>query len=182
MVNNLKITFLLFFVCPAILGQNLTDSTHIQISTDWLGVWKGNMSLVYSNGKSQNIAYQIHISKSDTSQRWFWTIVYGEGKDKQERKYELLAVNSNLGKYAIDEKNSIILDAFFADNTLACHFLVEKNRIMTFYRLENAQLYFENWMVKDENPNKTGKGAKDIPEVLSFPFKVMQRAVLKKNN
>ncbi|NJO01219.1 MAG: hypothetical protein HC880_05520 [Bacteroidia bacterium] len=46
------------------------------------------------------------------------------------------------GKYRIDEKNGIILDASFLGNTLISRFAVENNLIMAIYRLEGQTFLF----------------------------------------
>ncbi len=154
------------------------DSLQIKISEDWLGVWKGKMSLYSASGVSQVIDNEIHIQKI-SPQRWTWKIVYDDGKNRQERAYELLASNADKGKYQIDEKNSIVLDAQWSDNTLLCVFKVEKSQIFTTYRLLNHTLYFENVMVRSDQPKTTG-GQGEVPKVDSFPIRSFQRGILKK--
>jgi hypothetical protein len=169
----------LFFAHISIVFAQIPDSAQIKISAEWLGIWKGKMTLQYASGTSQVIDNELHIQKI-SDKLWAWRIVYDDGKNRQERAYELLVINSLKGKYQIDEKNSIILNAYFADNTLMSVFTVEKNQIFTTYRLQNDTLYFENIMVRSDQPTMTG-GQGETPKVESFPVRVLQRGVLKKN-
>ena len=178
MRNRLTTLIFLFFLFPFSTAFS-QDSLAVSLPETWLGEWKGEMHLFYANGKTQKVAVELHIQKTENKGKWAWAIFYGEGEEKQKRAYELLAINSLKGKYLIDEKNSILLDAFFADNTLMSRFMVMNNLIMTIYRMEGESLYFENISGKDNLPNISG-GKDDIPEVSSYPVSVLQRGILKK--
>lgn len=175
--------FLFSCLCLAfhsIKAQNSTDSLKVQLPTAWIGEWAGKLDIVYSNGTKTSVPMQLLIKPTDSTDRWNWTIVYGEGDKRQDRKYQLLAKNSAKGWYQIDEKNGILLDAFFAQNTLVSMFEVEGNQLTSLERLEGNKLYFEIYMSVVKAPNVSGGTSKDIPPVKSFPVRVLQKAVLKK--
>jgi len=169
----------IFFFCNQIIFSQVPDSLQIKLPETWLGTWQGQMILTYASGKSMEIEVGLEIKKMENQVRWNWKIIYDDSKNRQERAYELIAINSKLGKYAIDENNSIVLDAFFADNTLSSVFNVENNLIFTTYRLQGDTLYFENTMVKKDKPKITG-GKEGNPKVDSFEVLVLQRGILKK--
>jgi hypothetical protein len=178
--SALFLVVFLFFTTFNFAQNTVPDSLQIKIPETWLGTWKGTMKLHYANGKTQEVATELRIQKTSDPSRWKWMIVYEEGTARQERPYELIAQNTAKGKYVVDEKNDILLDAYFADNTLMSQFEVQGNLLMTIERLEGDTLYFENIMAKTGKPNKSGGSSVDIPEVKSYPVVVMQRAALKK--
>jgi hypothetical protein len=174
----LYFALMLLYACP--LQAQTLDSTQVQIPLDWIGIWAGKLEISLSNGTKQTVPMQLHIAKHDSTDRWAWTIIYGEGEKRQERKYQLIAQNSTKGWYKIDEKNGIILDAFFAQGTLASTFEVENNLIMSLYRKAGKLLVFEIFMCVTKSPNLTGGNAKDIPPVKSYPVRTVHKASLKK--
>lgn len=149
----------------------------------WQGHWKGTMQLTYSNGKTSTVNNELIIKDITTSQdslpRYQWTIIYGEGEQRQERIYELLCLDKDKGQYLIDEKNSILLPAFFADQTLMSSFEVMGNYIVSTYRLEGDYLYFEN-ISTNTKQSKVSGGQGDIPAVTSYLIANFQRAKLEK--
>lgn len=172
--------FFFFALSCATQAQSPQDSLSIQIPADWVGKWAGKLNIVNSQGNTNAVNMELHISRHDSTDRWNWTIVYGEGERRQERKYQLLSQKPAKGWYKIDEKNGIILDAFFAQNTLANIFEVENNMLTTLYRREGKHLVFEVFMCVTKSPNLTGGNKPDVPVVRSYPVRVLQRAVLKK--
>ncbi len=149
----------------------------------WQGHWKGTMQLTYSNGKTSTVNNELIIKKitssKDSLARYQWTIIYGEGEQQEERTYELLCLDKDKGQYLIDEKNSILLPAFFADQTLMSFFEVMGNRILSTYRQDSDYLYFENISINTKKSELSG-GKGDIPVVLSYHIANFQRAKLEK--
>lgn len=149
----------------------------------WQGHWKGTMQLTYSNGKTSTVNNELIIkditSSQDSLSRSQWTIIYGEGEQRQERAYELICLDQDKGQYLIDEKNSILLPAFFADQTLISFFEVMGNYIVSTYRREGDYLYFENISTNTKQTKVSG-GQGDIPTVTSYLITNFQRAKLVK--
>lgn len=170
MLRNIYLLFFLFI-------QMSGFSQKKDFPDNWLGTWKGTMEIQYSTGNYQEVACELYIEKTDTMDTWVWTIIYGEGETKQERKYELIAKDIEKGIYVIDEKNSIILDAFYANNTLISQFEVQNNLITSTYRKIDNIIYFQNLASNTKVSNKSG-GEDTIPEVSSFPISSLQRAKL----
>ena len=127
--------------------------------------------------KIDKISVKIIIKGEKNALKWVWSLQYGT---QPTREYELLGKDTQKGKYIIDEKNSILLEAYFSPDVLTAIFEVEGNQIMTVYRLENDNLIFENTTIKPAKVIKTGAGDKDTPEVKTYPIAGFQRAVLKR--
>lgn len=154
------------------------DSTQVNLPKSWIGSWTGTLEIWNASGKTQEVAMELHIYPQANSKRWQWTIIYGEDDQRQERTYELLAINSSKGQYQIDEKNSIFLEANFINETMISRFEVQNNLITTTYRLQGENLIFEILVGPGNKPNKTG-GKQDSPPVHTYPIRAIQKAILK---
>lgn len=149
----------------------------------WYGHWQGDMQVLYANGRSMTINCElifqpIEVAK-DSAARYQWTIIYGEGQSRQERAYELIAQDPETGKYLMDEKNSILLPCFYADETLVSLFEVSENFITSIYRREGDILYFENLSATGKAPQVSGD-QNGIPKVTAYPSTGLQRARMRK--
>lgn len=147
---------------------------------DWVGEWEGRLEIFNVKGKSMDLYMGLNILPLEND-RYTWTIIYGEGEKRQERKYELMPKDTAKGHYLIDEKNSIILDDFLLGNTLYSRFEVMENLLLTSYKLEGEILTFEVISGNLEPINATG-GQDSIPVVNSYNVFVMQRAELKRKS
>lgn len=172
------IKFILFFTFLWLM-RTMSFAQQESFPQSWVGTWKGTMELHYKSGKSQEIVCELHLKEADSTNTWQWTIIYGEGATRQERKYRLIAQNMEKGMYRIDENNSIILDAFYANHTLISQFVVQDNLITSTYQRVGNVIYFQNLASNQKKYNQSG-GKDKIPEVLSFPISSLQRAKLLK--
>ena len=121
---------------------------------DWAGTWHGTLtSTAYrASGEKREDAPEIRIEMtleiaptSDPS-RWSWTITYDGDAGKQVRPYEMVVRSQaeltaasratpadaralSRSRFAIDEKNSIVIPVQFADNVLWSSFEVLGTRV-----------------------------------------------------
>ena len=114
---------------------------------DWVGTWHGTLtSTAYrvsgeKRADAPEITIQMTLEVAPTSdpQRWSWTITYDGDRGKQVRPYELVIRDAVTGsakspavsrsRFAIDEKNSIVIPVQFADNVLWSSFEVLGTRV-----------------------------------------------------
>ena len=121
---------------------------------DWAGTWQGTLtSTAYgASGEKRadapEITIQMTLEVAPTSdpQRWSWTITYDGDRGKQVRPYELVVRDGGAAaaaspasptdppalsrsRFAIDEKNSIVIPVQFADNVLWSSFEVLGTRV-----------------------------------------------------
>jgi hypothetical protein len=114
---------------------------------DWAGTWHGTLtSTAYrASGEKREDAPEIsiemtlEIAPTSDPQRWSWTITYDGDAGKQVRPYELVIRDVATGsakspaisrsRFAIDEKNSIVIPVQFADNVLWSSFEVLGTRV-----------------------------------------------------
>ena len=125
------------------------------------------------------VPMELHIHPLDSSVGWNWTLIYDLEEKRDVRSYELLPKDEVAGHYVIDEKNSIVLDAWRIDNTLTSRFEVAGNLLSIVYECRGEEMWVQ--IISGKNKTTPTGGSGDIPEVLNFPVGVIQRAVLHKD-
>jgi len=144
----------------------------------WLGRWEGKL-LIKTASQSNEIDMTLEIQTiSDTT--WQWSIIYGTDNSKIEKQYELVRVSAEKGIYILDEKNTIVLDMLFRNNTFFSVFSVTPNLIFAEYRMENGKIYFQVISSDITNPNITGSEGDNSAIVNSYLIHNTQTAVLEK--
>ena len=166
--------------------QELTKSSSIEKETvidnfpkDWIGTWEGQLKIFSNNKLTQEIFMGLVIEPvvNDSLQAHTWTIIYGEGEGRQERKYELIPKDIEKGHYITDEKNSIFLDDYYLGGALYSRFEVMGNLLTAIYRRDGDVMHFEIISGSSTPITETG-GEDDIPKVSSYAIPVAQHAVL----
>lgn len=148
----------------------------------WAGHWKGD-AVSGVDGRMQKFTMELDVAPTEDASRFRWTLIYDGAAGRQERPYTLLMRDAAKGMYAIDEGNSIVLEARLIDGTLYTHFLVQGNRITTRQRLESdgtgARIDVEMVTTIDDKGTETGN-AQGAPAVKTWTPVSVQKAVLRK--
>ncbi|MCU0439237.1 MAG: hypothetical protein MUC49_15175 [Raineya sp.] len=168
------------FVVIVYLLLGLNSNIHAQNTAldAWKGIWRGKLEIFTGEGKKQEIPMELHILPTDSIHKLTFKIIY----DKSPRDYTLVVKDASKGLYFVDENNGIKMDMVLLNNTFVSCFEVMDNLLISSYRLENNQIVSEIFSCSKKQALKTGNmPEKDIPEVISYPPKVLQRAVLKKS-
>jgi hypothetical protein len=171
--------FLFSFLFYSILNAQEETTT---FPDSWVGTWQGSLEIFSPKGKEQQIAMELHIEKrSDSTDvaTYTWYITYGE----DQRRYLLKAVDPALGRYAIDEQNTIILDAILISGKLYSRFDVMGNMLLSTVELVDGVLHYEIISGKLDPLRVTGDTefeGEEIPEVNSYPVVVRQMARLRR--
>ncbi len=177
----LGIVLLFCFSCKQ-KSTNQQEALPKKIATnfpqDWEGKWEGILVITKPTGDTTQIPMQLHILKHDTSAGWDWKIIYGP-EDSGTRPYELYVKNKEEGHYVIDEKNSILLDAFYIGDTFYSRFQVSNSFIFTSTKLVGELLEYE--ITSGGGSHISFSGSKgNIPVVKSFGVAVQQKAMLRR--
>ncbi|MBO0934354.1 hypothetical protein [Fibrella aquatilis] len=159
----------LLFIAGTAHAQSSFPKSH-------LGVWQGTLQITpVGSPNTQQVPMRIILdSLRGVQNRFTFTIQYGQ---QAARLYELVAVDAAAGKYQIDEKDGIVLEASKIGDQLTTQFSVENNLITTIYTfLTNPDrigfaLYFS-----DVRPGKTG--GQGMTPVLTYAIKSRQLATL----
>lgn len=167
---------LLLFPVIWVFGQN-------NFPAAWQGEWTGKLEIVTAAGKVQELPMELHILPVDSSENFTWTIIYGEDREAGTRPYELVILDAAKGLYAIDEKNSIQMEAYLIGGKFYQWFEVQGSLITTATWLEGEELVWELVSGSIEPVSTTGgqeMEGEEIPPVKTFPVKVLQVARLKR--
>lgn len=148
----------------------------------WVGHWRGPAQVIRPDGQTMEFTTELIVKPTDDPARWQWTIIYDGAAGKQERAYELIVRDAAKGRYAIDEKQGIVIESALIGDTMFSQFVVQGNRITTREKLEGAGTPAERISVEmittlDGKPETSG-GKEGIPEVHSHRPVSLQRASL----
>lgn len=161
--------FLLLFTVVEGYAQSSFPKSH-------LGVWQGTLQITPTGTpRTQEVPMRIVLdSIRGITNRFTFTIQYGQ---QSPRLYELVTVDAATGKYQIDEKDGIVLDASKIGDQLATQFSVENNLITTIYTfLTNPDRIGFTLYFSDVRPGKTGR--QGTTPVLTYAIKSRQLATL----
>lgn len=171
--------FFLFYI-----GIIFTSHAQGSFPESWLGKYQGDLVIYGVDSVKMKINMKLDIVKTVNDSIYDWTISYLI-KDKNDiREYSLVVVDKEKGHYAIDEKNSIIIDSYLSNNTvLTSFFKVMESFIISTYTKNNDTIVFEIISSKSSPVSSTGNtiiNKEDIPQVDSYGVNGRQKAVLKK--
>lgn len=151
---------------------------------DWAGVWSGQLRILSTQGVQQTVPMTLEILPQDTSDRWTYHLVYGEDRAAGLRAYELVPVDPARGLWAIDERNSIRMEAYLFENQLVQRFEVMGNLLETILERHGPnELRWEILSGALEPASTTGGQTVDgeeIPPVNAYPIRVRQTATLRR--
>lgn len=162
-------------------SSQLAEGQTSTFPESWLGKWKGELHIYKGTTKVQSIPMEMKI-KSDASGNLNWNTIYKD-KKSTEKPYTLIPVDKEKGFYLLDENNSIKIETYLFDNKLVSWYEVQGSMILASYEYREDSLIFEILAGKSDPVSISGGETieeVDIPEVKTWPFTVMQRAVLRR--
>ena len=175
---KLLIIFSIICISNISIAQEHTDKI---FPDSYIGKYKGELTIHSDNGQ-QNIPMEFYLLATDSVGKYDYTIIYGAGENKQTRSYTLKEKHASPGDYILDENNGIFLDARVVENRIYFLFEVMGSLLTTFITFEMDYMVFEIVASQTKKKSITGGLSEDIPEVISFPISVVQRARLQKVN
>jgi hypothetical protein len=148
-----------------------------ELMAPWHGVWRGELELWQRDDVARRVPMELHVQPRAAGE-WTWTLVYGAGAAREERRYALRAKAG--GTFEIDEQNGIVLPLQRFGRRFFSRFAVGGSELLARYELvgEGALLY-EMISAGGAEAGKTG-GAGEIPEVRTAPVNGFQRALLRR--
>ncbi len=183
-----KYIFLITFLTLLLAGcsKRMATLSHFpkeNFPQAWVGNWSGELLIYDANGVKQKVPMALEIQPTAKNDVFTWALIYGEDKEKGRRSYELNIKDAEKGWYAIDEKNSIILDCYLFHNKLYSRFEVMGNLLLCTYEKQGDQIIFEVISGNQHAVSNSGgekHNGEDIPEVKAFGINVSQKAILTK--
>ena len=174
-----KISLLIWLMTSFLNGysqDNFPDS--------WVGNYKGKLEIYAVDSVALQLKMELNIQKTSIDSLYNWTIIYDFKGQKDIRPYELKRVNTKKGIYQIDEKNSIVIDAFYRNKIFTSFFEVMDTFIIaTYTKISDDAIVFEIISAKSKAISTTGSTTldeEDIPQVKTYPVDGRQRAILHK--
>jgi len=163
-----------------LLGGNLFSQTAFPKS--WEGNYKGELQIFGVDSARMRLPMKLAILQKSDSVYQFKISYDFKGKE-DIRDYELKIADAKSGKYVIDEKNTIMIDAYYKMGILTSFFEVSDSYIISTYTKMNEDLIFEIISADGKNPTSSGNAkfeSEDIPEVKAYLVNGRQKAVLRK--
>jgi hypothetical protein len=127
----------------------------------------------------------LDLQVTDKTGVFDWIITYGQDSTLQRRVYQLQEIDATYGHYLIDEKNGILLDAYFIHEELISIFEVMGNTLLTSYQFHKDEIIFSVKVYSSKEVRISGDTlieGQEIPTVLSFKPTVNQIARLQKRS
>ncbi len=159
-------------------------SSQTSFPAAWSGNWSGTLEIHNATGKLQELPMELQIWEQDTvPQTYSFIIIYGEDKVAGKRDYQLITLDAAKGRYLMDEKNSIKMEAYYLNGKLVQWFEVEGTLLYTTTELVGDELLWEIVSGSATPVSTTGNATvngEEIPPVKTFPVSVMQRARLRR--
>jgi hypothetical protein len=147
---------------------------------DWDGIWRGTLAIITPDGKSQELAMELHVLPVAGSNRKTWKILYGEGARQSTRPYEIGPVAGEAGRFVVDEKNGLFIDNHLVGKTLYSQFMVSDSLVTTRFENLGDSMRVELLLFTITDPRRTKLTGRDM-EVASYRFNTVQKGILKRD-
>ncbi|MEM6343959.1 MAG: hypothetical protein AAF927_08765 [Bacteroidota bacterium] len=172
----MKQVFLLLF------GLSLFSLQAQQFPQSWEGKWTGTVEIWGQNQLMDSFPMSLEIVPQDTA--WTFTLNYMRNADEPDlRAYSLVPLKDSVGHYAIDEANSIILDAYYNGECLYSVFGGMGSQLLTRICLQQEVLSYEISSFLAEPVRISGDQiieSDTIPEIKSYNVYSVMSAQLKR--
>lgn len=178
-MKNLSYVFLIFIIVSCTSTKVVMEDKPKVFPQDYFGTYHGKLT-IDNGGNIQELDMEFHLQATDSIGKYSYTIVYGSGEKRQERKYFLIEKNATKGDYVVDEDNGILLNAKFSGNTLYSMFEVQGGLLTSRESFFSGYMDFEITYSNKAQQEKSGDMGEEIPEVISYPIMVVQTARLYK--
>ncbi len=165
---------------PAVPPGKTPSTGKPAFPASWVGQWKGAARSAIRGAPDREFTMELHVAPIPDRDAYTWTIVYGEGERRRVRAYEIAPVDAAAGHFRIDEKNSILIDAYLLGNALHSRFDVQNSSIDVRYVMQDGGIDVSLTTYAKSPPVTTSGGKNRIPEVLSYDLKAVQTARLTK--
>lgn len=171
-----------FLLIIIVFLYSLSSYSQNVFPTSWQGNYKGDLQIYGVDSVAMKLTMKLSISKkTDSIYQWKMTYIF-KGKE-DVRDYEVIIKDAKKGHYIIDEKNTILIDAFYKTGIFTSFFSVQDSYIVSTYSRKENDIVFEIVSANGKKPNISGAQKyknEDIPEVKSYLVNGRQKAILKK--
>jgi len=127
------------------------------------------------------VPMELHILPVAGTETYTWTVFYGPDPEAGRRSYLLKTIDASSGFYAIDEQNSIVMEAYLLGGKLYSRFEVEGSLLLATNEVHGDEMIYEIISGSFHPVSSSGnavRNGENIPTVNAFPVIVRQAAVL----
>lgn len=137
------------------------------------GCFRGVLRMFDGAGAERTVAMGLDVlPAADAPGEFTWRLRYGDGEAAQVRDYRLQVVDAAAGRYAVDERNGIVLAVRRVDDELVSLFAAGDQLLAVRYRAVPAGIAFALEAFASSGGTPTGQGVRTFAEF------ARQRAIL----
>lgn len=163
-----------FAVLLFVSGVARADDQTPALPVAWHGTWSGKLAIRGADDKPTDVPVSLQIEPIPDTREFTWKITYGEGERKSLRDYKLVPVADKPGRFRIDERNGIVLDARLVNQTLYTQFGATGLILTARYELRGDTLLLE---ITSAKPVGEKMGSIDVQ---GYDVQGVQTAVMRK--
>jgi hypothetical protein len=128
------------------------------------GCFRGTLRMFGASGE-RTVALGLDVLPvADAPGEFTWRLRYGEGATAQVRDYRLQVVDAAAGRYAVDERNGIVLALRRVDDELVSLFAAGDQLLSVRYRAVPTGVAFALEACAPQGGTPTGQGVRTIAE------------------
>lgn len=172
-----------YIICAIILCflySVLPLKGQVNFPDDFLGEWSGNLDIYSGNRLIKKVNMSLFIDSTVTDHTYIYNLVYqGANEEPDTRNYLLVVVDRELGKFKIDEQNSVELPMQLFGRKLISSFVVEGSLVYFLYTLLDDKIMVEVISGPYEQATYTGEQM-GVPQVGIINNQIFQTGVLQR--
>jgi hypothetical protein len=170
-----------FLFCFALICS-LSLSAQSNFPEDYLGKWQGKLEIFSGNRLVTTVQMTLFIDVTNRADTYIYNLVYqGEGQEPDTRNYLLVVEDRALGKFKIDEQNTVVLPMQLFGQKLISSFVVEGSVVHFLYTLLNDSILVEVISGNYDQATFTGEEL-GVPQVGILRNDIFQTGILKRVN
>jgi len=129
------------------------------------GCFRGTLRMFDRGGAERSVAMGLDVLPAAAAPGEFtWRLRYGDGEAAQVRDYRLQVGDAAAGRYAVDERNGIVLAARRVDDELVSLFAAGDQLLAVRYRAVPAGIAFALEACAPAGGAPTGQGVRTFAE------------------
>lgn len=171
-----KLLFILLFFAgslPLAIGQ-------VNFPEDYIGQWEGDLEIYSGNKMIMEVKMKLLIDETTQKDTFLYNLVYqGAGQEPDIRNYLLIVEDRELGKYKIDEQNTVVLPMQLFGRKLVSSFVVEGSVVHFIYNLQDNAILVEVLSGPYDQATFTGEEL-GVPQVGILNNQIFQTGLLKR--
>lgn len=162
LVRTIAALFAACAVAPPSAGTAAIDPSGLP---GFGGCFRGALRIIDRAGAERTVAMGLDVlPAADAPGEFTWRLRYGDGEAAQVRDYRLQVVDAAAGRYAVDERNGIVLAARRIDDELVSLFAAGDQLLAVRYRAVPAGIAFALEACAPAGGAPTGQGVRTFAE------------------